>query len=381
MQKFVSITIALLVIACLNGCTSNPKIETSTCKQDLLYLHNYLQKNDAGIFQTHNARAADFLKQAVNTQLSNTAQLVGQNQCLDLMRNYVRHYRKGHLSINKGSSQNSSSAFIGSMIYNTLVSPSIEQLSNDTVLIDILSFSYYLKEKFEDIIEQNWQQLSTTPNWIIDLTHNTGGADDTFAFLQSLIVTSPIPLDGLEILVTPDNIEANKRSAIQFDGHHLISSQIQFMEQQPQYGFAMFKKPQLEVVKPLSAEFNKPKLVVLMIDKGCVSACEQFVLNVKESANVVVVGKNTAGIIDISNQVFQPLPSGMFELMYSISRSTRVTQGKSVDGVGIAPDIRLDFIDDIKAKKSNVSKVLKLLEQGKLTPIRRLDEENVKPTA
>lgn len=94
------------------------------------------KKNDAGIYQTQHVQAADFLTQAVNTQLSNTAQLIEQDQCLDLMIDYARHYRKGHLGVYKVSSLNNRLAFMESIIQKTALSPSVEELSPDTVVFD-----------------------------------------------------------------------------------------------------------------------------------------------------------------------------------------------------------------------------------------------------
>ncbi|WP_016957736.1 S41 family peptidase [Catenovulum agarivorans] len=366
MKKIILITIILLGISCLNGCANNPPLKSAICKQDLLYLHNYLQKNDAGIINTQNVQAAAFLEKAASTQLNNTAQLIEQNHCLKILHSYVRHYRKGHLDVSKTKPANNYLSFLTNATIKTVLAPSVELLSKDTLLIDIPSFNHLLKAEFNDILADNWQLLSETPNWIIDLTSNGGGSDATFGLLQSLIVTSPIHMDGIELLVTTENIQAYKNMAAKYDVEHLLSAHTKFMQQQPTYGFALYKPAQLQPVEPLKAEFNKPKLVVLLTSERCASSCEQFVLNVKNSTNVVLVGQNTAGVIDISNQVDHTLPSSLFDVRYSISRSTRVISGNPIDGVGIEPDFKLELSRGKKAKQSNITQVQEMIELGKL---------------
>jgi hypothetical protein len=61
---------------------------------------------------------------------------------------------------------------------------------------------------------------------------------------------------------------------------------------------------------------------------------------VRQSANVKLFGRRTAGVLDYSNVRPQALPSGGRLLWYATSRSLRLPY-LPVDAAGISPDIYL----------------------------------------
>lgn len=92
---------------------------------------------------------------------------------------------------------------------------------------------------------------------------------------------------------------------------------------------------------PESLEPRRPQRVAVLIDNMCGSSCEQFILTVRQSFSVKLVGRsNTTGVIDYSNMRPRGLPSGQRRLMYATSRSNRLP-GFPIDGIGISPDIYL----------------------------------------
>ena len=83
-----------------------------------------------------------------------------------------------------------------------------------------------------------------------------------------------------------------------------------------------------------------PRRVAVVIDQACGSSCEQFVLSVRQSYNVKLFGRRTAGALDYSNLRPQVLPSGKRLLWYATSRSLRLPY-LPVDAAGIPPDVYL----------------------------------------
>lgn len=76
-----------------------------------------------------------------------------------------------------------------------------------------------------------------------------------------------------------------------------------------------------------------------MLIDGAGSSGEQFILDARQSRKVTLMGQhNSAGVLDFSNVVSMPMPSGRLELSWPISRSLRLPE-ESVDLNGIAPHI------------------------------------------
>jgi C-terminal processing protease CtpA/Prc len=83
-----------------------------------------------------------------------------------------------------------------------------------------------------------------------------------------------------------------------------------------------------------------PKRVAVLVDNAA-STGEQFLLEARQSRKVTLFGKeNSAGVLDFSNTVDMPTPSGRYRVFWATSRSLRLP-GDPVDPDGIAPDIRI----------------------------------------
>ena len=81
-----------------------------------------------------------------------------------------------------------------------------------------------------------------------------------------------------------------------------------------------------------------PQKVVVLIDAGCASTTEQFLLEARQSSKVTLMGQNTSGTLDYSNWVESPLVCFPYVLRYPTTRSRRIDVGQGIDNIGIKPN-------------------------------------------
>lgn len=91
--------------------------------------------------------------------------------------------------------------------------------------------------------------------------------------------------------------------------------------------------------------------LILLIDRGCVCACEDFVMPFKFSKRAVLVGETTAGSYSSTN--FTQFENGMMLNIASVRHT--FPDGSRFEGVGIAPDVEVEpTIEDLKTGKDVV---------------------------
>jgi hypothetical protein len=234
--------------------------------------------------------------------------------------------------------------FIYSAFYPGSSIASFRQLSNSTNILTIKSFDESNRRVIDSIITANDQLIRSTDNLIIDVRGNGGGSDFTYYPLRKYLFTHPYVRYGAEILATNDNIE-------KFRG---ITTNPNFTKQEQE----MYKKRVAEMEKHLDQFWSSspvsfmsdtmevlsyPKKVAVLIDKGCGSTTEQFLLDpVGNSKKAIIYGQPSAGVLDYANLHFFTIPNTNFRVNYATSRSKRVDIGKGIDNKGIQPHVLLD---------------------------------------
>jgi C-terminal processing protease CtpA/Prc len=103
------------------------------------------------------------------------------------------------------------------------------------------------------------------------------------------------------------------------------------------------------------------------MDHRCASSCEEFLLTVRQSFAVKLLGRPSRGSLDYSNLRPHVLPSGERVLRYAISRSERLPD-LPVDLAGVEPDIYLPEPPNAKVRGGEVRQVQHWLEFGSLAP-------------
>ena len=101
--------------------------------------------------------------------------------------------------------------------------------------------------------------------------------------------------------------------------------------------------------------------LILLTDRICSCACEDFVMPFKYSKRATLVGETTAGTFSFTRYI--PFDNGMILNIAAIHHT--FPDGSQFEGVGIAPDVPVDMTpDDLRAGRDVVLKMaLKLAQQ------------------
>ena len=221
--------------------------------------------------------------------------------------------------------------------------PLFEKLNDRTVILRIPTFDGSAKNQIDSIILSNMPLISKTDNLIIDLQNNGGGSDVSYTKLIPLIYTDPIKVIGLEYLSTPLNNQrmaeyANDPEATDED-KKWINDAIEKLNKN--IGKFVNLDSTIVSTETLDTVYAYPKRVAIIINGGCGSTTEQFLLAAKQSKKVKLFGVTTYGSLDISNMFSVKSPCNNLELGYCLTKSYRIPDF-AIDGIGIQPDYYID---------------------------------------
>lgn len=221
--------------------------------------------------------------------------------------------------------------------------PIFKKYSEKTAILRIPSFSYSEKSLIDSLIEANWKTIMTVDNLIIDVRNNGGGSDESFEKILPIIYTNPIRTVGVELLSTPLNNQRMKD----------IMDDPEWGEEDKRWANGALEKLNRNIgefvnldsvdvmVETFDTIYPYPRNVGIIINEGCGSTTEQFLLAAKQSQKVKLYGTTTMGVLDISNMYFIDSPCLDFKLGYSLSRSLRIPE-MTIDNKGIQPDYYID---------------------------------------
>ena len=211
-------------------------------------------------------------------------------------------------------------------------------LSARTFYIRIGTFNQRNAKGIDSLILFNKDILDKTPNLILDLRGNGGGADFVYRALIPYLYTNPIKTVGPDILSSADNIAGWAglliKNDLPEDQKDFIREKIAAMELHKDEFINLGADKDLVLDKALLF----PKKIVILINRGSASTTEQFLLAAKQSRKVTIMGENSAGVLDYANVRDIALSCMPYALHYATSRSRRVDMGKGIDNVGIKPD-------------------------------------------
>lgn len=221
--------------------------------------------------------------------------------------------------------------------------PLFEKLSEKTCIIRIPSFDGSKKKMIDSVIKVNYKTITSTENFIIDVRNNGGGSDMSFSELIPFIYTDPVRTVGLEYLSTSLN---NKRMEsflkepdLSEEDKKWINSSLEKLNN----NLGKFVNLDSSIVSTFTYDsiYTYPKQVGIIINGGCGSTTEQFILTAKQSRKVKLFGTTTFGSLDVSNMYSVKSPCNDLELGYCLSKSFRIPQF-TIDGKGLQPDYFLD---------------------------------------
>ena len=376
MKLHFALLSALAICFSLNCQAAQPAAEQ--CVLDLEAIPAYLLENDPG--------AKDHLAQLGQMHFDNAyatakeAALVVPDAaaCLPVLNQYLSAWRKGHLQVTNVPAKNPSQAAAStsnapSPPIDETYKPTLRVLSRKTVLLTLNSFRLSNHALLVDLMKRNHRTLASHPNWIIDVRRNDGGADSSYEpLLPWLLADESINVGG-EWLATPENIKATERVCpLFYGGDDTCTKFARETVEKMRTVEAGHYVPQrvggsIDYVRYLPLERHRPTRVAVLIDNPCGSSCEQFLLSIRQSYSVKLLGRRTYGALDYSNVRPHDLPSGQRILWYATSRSMRIPN-LPVDAVGVLPDIYLPPPKDDRSRAEEVVQVHRWLEGGSLEP-------------
>lgn len=223
-------------------------------------------------------------------------------------------------------------------------------LDSNTFFIRIPSFNYDEVNTQSIKNAVNEYKKSGNDNLIIDIRGNGGGLDYTYTPLYELIYNQPFNLKGVEFRASSDVASLLRNAYKTQNGNPIWANTLADSIDTGQYEFIsvpMSNEPiTLDSICPL------PKKVAVIIDNKVASAAEQFLILAKACSNrVTFYGKdNTLGAVDYSNLMPFDLPCSSISCYIPTSRTIGIgLTNHGIDGVGIAPDVRitLPYPDEI----------------------------------
>lgn len=227
---------------------------------------------------------------------------------------------------------------------NASANPMAKQISKNTFLLRIPTFSETKRKTIDSLIASNHEKIVNAENLIIDVRNNGGGSDSSFQKLIPYLYTNPIRSIGADFLSTPLN---NKRM------EYFIASD-DFSESDKEWArkglaklnnnlgkFVNLEDSDAVQISKLDSIYTFPRNVAILINENNGSTAEEFLLMAKQSKKVKLFGTTTAGVLDISNMNFVDSPCKTLQLGYALSRSRRIPD-MAIDTKGIQPDYYID---------------------------------------
>lgn len=359
LKKYMLLAAFFLSLNCFS------KTISEDCVIDLEKIPSYLRENDAGGEYIFNQKGGSFFNDAMNLHKNKISQEMTEKDCLNIINDYLESWRVGHLyaAPSPGSNQTKQSSS------NEKYLVEIEFITPATVYIKLPNFKGYNKSQLNKLIAESKDKLLLAKNWIIDVRGNRGGSDSSYYPILPWVLANETASVSASWFVTNENIQAQKNicdktRSPENDCDAKVKKIIDRMKSVKAGEFVSQNQSNDMFFTP-APDHPKAEKVALLVDEKCASSCEEFVLLMRQSFNVKVIGQKTAGSLDYANLRPYLLPSGKRELWYATSRSNRLPYFP-VDNHGIPADIYLPPNAQESRGSELVSRVAKWIEGGSL---------------
>ena len=344
--------------------------EAARCLADLEEIAAFMPVNDAG-GADHLADHGRAIEAAFRKARPEAAAVADAAGCEPVLQTYLRAWRVGHLRVAPavaGAGVAGATARPDARASDDPRAPRLELLGKDTLLLVLPTFEDRYGAAVKALLAEQRAALESHKYWIVDLRANGGGSDSTYAPLLPWLLDGDYPEHSVEYLVTPANIRAQEGiCALTSDPASCAETMdpvVRKMRAAKPGSLVLMGDERVRQARPPALEPKAPARVAVLVDRKCGSSCEQFLLSVRTSFKVKLVGRPSFGSLDVSNMRGHTLPSGRV-LYYATTRSTRLPDMR-IDGVGIAPDLLLPKPADEAGRAAEVKQVQRWLETGSL---------------
>ncbi len=202
----------------------------------------------------------------------------------------------------------------------------------------------------DSVINKNKTQILSTPRLIIDIRDNGGGSNSNYKNILPFMYTQPYTVDngdGGYVLATEDIIAAERK--IYEQAWNSLSGESK-KEYATEYGEwkstidsmdkvkgARYYYPSTPTTKMDSVTSN-PKQVAVLINKGCASTAEWFIMEAEYSKKVTLFGQNSAGVMDNTNVRQHALACPSYTIFAASGRRGGAST-RPMDNVGFKPHV------------------------------------------
>ncbi|PSL42830.1 peptidase S41-like protein [Chitinophaga niastensis] len=219
---------------------------------------------------------------------------------------------------------------------------SFHTLGNDASVVTINSFWISRRNEIDSLFGKNDSIISNRKYLLIDLRNNPGGhIMSTFSILK-YIYSNPILSDGLIVRSSPENISIYQKirntPGFSSDDKSTFDSIILKMRLHPKSIVQVTERDTMTFEKKM----RNPIKVAILTNETTLSAAELFVLWAKQSAKVIIFGRQTGGALDYTEiGSARNLPCPLYTFLCPMG-TTYHEFIPLIDNVGIKPDVILN---------------------------------------
>lgn len=362
----------VLVLACITarGADGPWEARQQAALGDLAAIERLLAENDSG-YPDHVARHGEaHFAQARERAAAAIRKAHDERGAYAAMYDYLRMFRKGHLWLEPVVAAPADASGEARQAHGDRpgASPEFRLLDRRTAYLRLPSMDMSLAEPLRRLLARHHRAILERPVLVIDLRGNTGGFDSVYAPLLPYVQRRRIVAGEMEVLVSPQNIEGWRAIREKVKGDAEAERWVDYAVAKMSASHTGFMSFGLMAREPEPKTMRRwPRRVAVMIDGGCVSSCEAFVLEAVAGGDTTTFGRATFGALDYSNIRLATLPSGRYRLAYATTRMRR-PDGFSVDAAGIAPQVVLPLPDSEPAYRAEVDIVRRAMASATSRP-------------
>lgn len=230
--------------------------------------------------------------------------------------------------------------------YNSFKPAQSRRLSDKTFYMQIGTFQTWNAIRIDSLFRADSAILSTTPNLVLDLRFNTGGADFAFRPIRPWLYTNPIYGIGNDVYATTDNVNNFLKYLNDPTFPEQAKASVKEEADDMSNNLGKYILHASDDTITLGRQLPYPQKVVILVNANCASATEQFLLEALQSKKVTIMGEHTAGTLDYSNVLETTSPCKEVSFGYPCTRSRRIKLGQGIDNTGIKPAIVLSHDKD-----------------------------------
>lgn len=231
---------------------------------------------------------------------------------------------------------------------------SAKQLNQSTLLITIPASTAQNGKLVDSLVKANTS--TNIKNLIVDIRSNTGGTVRAYEPLYPLLYTQPIVKTNSWLYCTMDDAQNRENDLKDYTARGgNDSAYIKYWEwviKSERDSIGKFMAFPGDTFRQASV-LPYPEKIGIIINFGCQSAAEMFLLNALQSSKVTLFGEHTMGAVDYYDFYPVNLPSGKYKLYIATAKRKIPAGGTKLDGKGIQPHVKIndsepDWVDFVK---------------------------------